>query len=260
MISDILTDRSVLWGLSKNDIKARFASSHLGVMWAFIQPLMTLLVFWFVFQVGFRSAPVSNVPFIIWFAPAYLVWTFFSETLVSGANCLMEYSYLVKKVNFRVSMLPLVKIISAMFVHAGFILFIMFMLFICRVPFAIHNIQVIYYFACTCVLLLGLCWFLAAILPFAKDVNSIVGVVIQIGFWVTPVFWSSEGMAPWVHSVLRFNPMFYICQGYRDCFIDHIWFWEHGDINFIFWTETLVILLGGAYMFHKLRPHFADVL
>lgn len=259
-LNGIWSERKVLWGLSKNDFRARFASSFLGGAWGFIQPLITLLVFWFVFQVGFKSAPVSGVPFIIWLAPAFLIWSFFSDSLMSGTNCLIEYSYLVKKVNFRVSMLPLVKILSAMFIHAAFILFIFFMLAVCRVPYSIYNIQVIYYWFCTCFLLVGLCWLLAAIAPFVKDVVNIVGVFVQIGFWMTPIFWSPDNMSMLVQNILKINPMFYICRGYRDAFIDHIWFWQRGYTNLFFWIITIVCFVAGASLFHKLRPQFADVL
>ena len=258
--SDIFKDRKILWGLAKNDLKSKFASSLLGTVWAFVQPLITLLVMWYVFQVGFKNAPVNDVPFIVWFAPAYLVWSFFSETLTSGTNCLMEYSYLVKKVNFRVSMIPMVKIISSAFVHVGFILFIVVMLILCKVPLSIYNIQVIYYFGATCFFLLGLCWMLAALAPFVKDVVNIVGVLIQIGFWATPIFWSPEGMSQKVQMILKLNPMFYICRGYRDCFIDHIWFWQRGYTNLFFWGVSILCFVVGAYLFKKLRPQFADVL
>ena len=258
--TDIIRERKVLFGLAKNDLKARFASSLLGGVWAFIQPLITLLVLWFVFEAGFKNPPVNNVPCIIWLAPAYLVWAFFSETLVAGTNCLMEYSYLVKKVNFRVSMIPMVKILSSAFIHVGFIAFIFFMLVACGVTITIYAVQVLYYFFCTCFLLLGFCWLLAAIAPFIKDVVNIVGVFVQIGFWVTPIFWSPDGMAEWVEKILQINPMFYICQGYRDCFIDHIWFWERGNINLYFWGISAVCFVLGAFLFRKLRPQFADVL
>lgn len=259
-LTDIIRDRKVLWGLAKNDFKARFASSFLGGAWSFIQPLVTLLVFWFVFEAGFKNAPVNGVPFIVWLTPAHLAWTFFSETLVGGTNCLMEYGYLVKKVNFRVSMLPIVKIISNMFVHAGFILFIFFLLICNHVPLDIHNIQVFYYFACMCIFLLGLCWLLSAIAPFVKDVVNFVNVFIQIGFWMTPIFWSPDNMSAWVQQILKLNPMFYICRGYRDSFIDHIWFWQRGYTNLFFWSVTAIVFVAGAVLFKKLRPQFADVL
>lgn len=259
-LKDIFTDRKVLWTLAKNDFKARFAASFLGGFWAFAQPLITLLVFWFVFQVGFKNPPVSDVPFIVWLTPAYLVWAFFSEALASGTSCMIEYSYLVKKVNFRVSMIPIGKIISSAFIHLGFIVFIFFLLIVYRIPLSVYNIQVLYYFLCTCFLLLGLDWMLSAIMPFAKDVSSIVNIIIQIGFWVTPIFWTPDNMSPAVQNILKINPMFYICRGYRDSFIDHVWFWQRGFTNFLFWLVSVLCFVLGAYLFKKLRPQFADVL
>lgn len=259
-LTDIVRERGVLWKLAKNDFRSRFAASFLGGAWGFIQPLVTLLVMWFVFQVGFKNAPISGVPFIVWLAPAYLSWAFFSEALLSGTNCLIEYSYLVKKVNFRVSMLPLVKIVSSMIVHSAFILFIFFLLACNHVQFSIYNIQVIYYWICTCFLLAGTCWLLSAMAPFVKDVVNIVGVIVQIGFWVTPIFWTPDNMSPFVQSILKINPMFYICRGYRDAFIDHVWFWQRGFTNLFFWGIAILLFVAGAALFHKLRPQFADVL
>ena len=259
-LRDIIKDRRILWTLAKNDFKARFAASFLGGFWAFAQPLVTLLVLWFVFEVGFRNPPISNVPFIVWLTPAYLVWSFFSEALVAGANCIQEYSYLVKKVNFRVSMIPIGKIISSAFIHLGFIIFIFFLLIVYRIPLSIYNLQVFYYFLCAAFLLLGMCWMLSAITPFVKDVSSIVSIFIQIGFWMTPIFWLPDNMSPKVQTLLKINPMFYICRGYRDSFIDHVWFWQRGFTNWEFWFIAVLFFAFGAYLFKKLRPQFADVL
>ncbi|WP_418695020.1 ABC transporter permease, partial [Agathobaculum sp.] len=123
-VKDIIRERKLIFELAKNDFKAKYAGSFLGVVWAFVQPLVTVLVMWFVFEKGFRSKPVDDVPFILWFVPAYIPWIFFSDMLASTTNCLYEYSYLVKKVKFRVSVLPIVKIMSATFVHLFFIVFI----------------------------------------------------------------------------------------------------------------------------------------
>ena len=257
---DIFRERHILWELAKNDLKSRFASSMLGGLWAFVQPLITLLIMWFVFQVGFKNPPVRDVPFIVWLAPAYLSWNFFSETLLSGTSCLMEYSYLVKKVNFRVSLIPVVKIISAAIIHLGFIVIIFILMLINDVPWSIYNLQVIYYFLCICLLLLGLCWMFSALAPFLKDVVNIINVITQMGFWATPIFWDPANMDEWVQVVLKVNPMFYVCRGYRDCFIDHVWFWERNSMTGTFWGVTIVSIVVGAYLFKKLRPEFADVL
>lgn len=257
---DIIKNRRVLWALAQNDFKAKYLTSFLGIIWAFAQPLVTILVFWFVFQVGFKPTPVSGVPFIVWFTPAYLIWAYFTESLGASSNSLKEYSYLVKKVNFRVSMIPLVKIISSSFVHMAFIGLIFFMILFYGIDLSIYNIQVVYYFLCTVVLLVGLGWMLSSIAAFTGDVPNIVNVFIQIGFWMTPIFWSPDSMSPSVQQVLKLNPMFYICRGYRDAFIDHVWFWQRGFTNLYFWAITIGVFFIGAVVFKRLRPHFADVL
>lgn len=257
---DIIKSRKVLWALAINDFKSRFLTSFLGIIWAFVQPLVTILVFWYVFQVGFKSSPINDVPFIVWFAPSYLIWAYFAECLGASTNSLREYGYLVKKVNFRVSMIPLFKIISSSFVHAAFILLIIFMLIYYRIGLSIYNLQAIYYFICTVLLLVGLGWFLSAISAFSGDVANVVNVFIQIGFWMTPIFWSPDTMAPIVQQVLKLNPMFYVCRGYRDAFIDYVWFWQRGYTNLFFWVVTISLFFIGAIVFKKLRPHFADVL
>lgn len=259
---DVVKDRNMLWQLAKNDFKARFAASFLGGMWGIIQPIFSLLVMWFVFEYGLKSGGVKGVPFIVWLAPAQLAWSFFSDGLMSGTNCLIEYNYLVKKVNFRVSMLPIVKVLSAMFVHAALILFIFVILFCNNVSFSIYNIQVLYYWFCTCILLIGLSWLLASLAPFVKDVVNVIGVLMQVGFWITPIFWSVEdkNIPPVALMIIKANPMFYVCRGYRDAFIDHVWFWERGRGNIVFWVITMFVFVYGANLFHKLRPRFADVL
>ena len=78
--------------LAKNDFKARYSATLLGIIWAFVQPLMTVLVFWFVFQMGFKSAPVKNMPYMLWFIVAYVPWIYFSDVLNFGVNSLNDYN------------------------------------------------------------------------------------------------------------------------------------------------------------------------
>ncbi len=260
-VIDIFKSRRTLWTLAKNDFKSRYLTSVFGVVWAFVQPLVTILVFWFVFEIGFRSAPVNDVPFIAWFVPAFLSWNFFSECISASTNSLKEYSYLVKKINFRVSLIPIVKVISSTFVHLAFIGLIIMFVLVYDIGLSIYNLQVIYYFICTVVLLVGLAWLLSAIAVFIGDVANLVNVFIQIGFWLTPIFWSPDTMSPTVLTIFKvINPMYYICRGYRDAFIDHVWFWEYQNTTLYFWGLTLTIFVAGAVIFKKLKPHFADVL
>lgn len=259
-IAGIYKDKKVLLELAKNDFKSKHTNSLLGIVWAFVLPLTIILVLWFVFQVGFRAMPVENVPFVLWYIPAFLSWNFFTDAFSSASGCLSEYYYLVKNMQFRVSVLPIVKIISSSFVHFFFILFIFVLYFAYgRYP-RINNIQVIYYYISLLVYLLGLTWITSALAIFSKDVLNIINLIIQVGFWATPLMWDPSTFPEIVQNVVKINPMYYICNGYREAFCTDIWFWQHPYLTFYFWAFTLVQLVIGAYTFKRLKPQFADMI
>ena len=246
--------------MAKNDFQSRYASSFLGVVWAYVQPLINLLVMWYVFQVGLRSSNVKDVPFIVWFAPASLVWSFFADSLSSTTMCMKEYNYLVCKVNFDIKMIPVIKIMSSCLVHIVFIFFLYFLNSIYKVPFSLYSIQVWYYFICLIVYLVGIGMIVSVVTPFLPDLQSIINVVLQIGFWATPIVWNIDAMSPMVQKLCKLNPVYYIVTGYRDSLIDHIWFWERKGTTLYFWGLTLLILVGGYRLFKKMKKHLADVL
>lgn len=258
--ADLFQDRKVVFELAKNDFKSKYTNSLLGIAWAFALPLTIILVLWFVFQVGFKSSPVDDIPFILWYIPAYLSWNFFSDAFGAGAGCIFDYSYLVKNMQFRVSALPLVKIISSSFVHMFFIGFIFVIYFVYGYYPSIYNIQVIYYYLCTVVLLLGVTWLMSALSVFSRDVLNIISLIVQVGFWATPLIWDPGTMPVMVQNVVKINPMYYVCMGYRESFCGQVWFWHHPWQTLYFWIFALGQLMVGAYVFHKLRPQFADML
>lgn len=259
-VKEVIAERKIVWQLAKNDCKARFASAGLGVIWVFLQPLLNILVLWFVFQIGFKSMPVEDTPFIVWYIPAFLSWNYFSEGVSQAANSLLEYSYLVKKVNFKVSIIPAIKVLSSSIVHAAFILFIVLISLLYGRPLDLYYLQMLYYFLCTFFLLLGLGWLLASVSAFIRDVGNLVAVVLQIGFWATPLFWDPSTLEPFVQKILKLNPMYYICMGYRESVVSRIGFWEHPLLTLYFWIWVIVMFVVGVRLFRKLQPHFDDVL
>lgn len=259
-LKDLVRLRNVIFELAKKDIKNRYLGSYLGIIWAFIQPLITILILWFIFQVGFKTQPVNNFPFVLWLIAAMIPWNFFAECLSSTSNSIQEHSYLVKKIVFRVSILPLVKILSSLFVHLFFILLIFIMYIIYgRYP-TIYTIQVLYYLIATVLLVLGLSWISASLILFIKDIGQIINLLLQFGFWLTPIFWTPAMIPQKFQFFIKLNPVYYITEGYRNSFIYKQWFWEHPWETLYFWSVTLVFWIIGTLVFKRLRPHFADVL
>ncbi len=257
---EVYTERELLITLIKNDLKARYAGSFLGMIWALIQPLLTILVFWLVFELGFRTAPVNNVTFILWFIPAYIPWIYFQDSVVNSTGCLREYSYLVKKMKFKIEILPIVKVFSGLIIHLFFITFMLIIFAVYKYKLPLMTFQLLYYGVALTILLMGLSWLTSAISVFMKDFMQIINIILQLGFFMIPVFWNDADMQPMVLSVLKLNPVYYIVQGYRDSILNGVAFWDRPLLTVYYWLVTFGVFALGTRIFYKSRKHFADLI
>lgn len=264
LLKEIVTRRKLIWDLAKADFKKRFVGSYFGMVWMFVQPLVTVLIYFFIFQLGFKSVPpVPGVPYVLWLVPGIVPWFFYSEALNCITGCIQEYSYLVKKVVFQVEILPVIKLISCLLVH-GFFLLIMLIMALCfgKLPMATW-IQILYYSFAASMLALAFGYLTSAIHVFFKDMAQIVSICLQFGMWLSPIMYQETMFSadyPWIVTVLKLNPFYYIVAGYRDSILTGNWFWERPTLTVYFWVVTLVIGFAGLKVFKRLRPHFSDVL
>ncbi len=260
---ELYASRRLIWKLAKNDFKTKYAGSYLGIIWAFIQPVVTVAVYWFVFGVV-RPGSTKAVPFVLWLIAGLVPWFFFQEALVQSTNALIEYSYLVKKVVFKISVLPIIKIIAALFVHLFFALFTIALYMLYGYFPDLYTLQVVYFSFCVFMLVLALSYATCSVVVFFRDLTQIIGIALQIGVWMTPIMWDFQDMGinpfSFVARILKVNPMYYIVMGYRSALVDKVWFWEHPWQTLYFWAVVLVLFAAGAKLFKKLKVHFADVL
>ncbi len=261
LCKDILQNRRLIINLSKNDFKTKYVASNLGAVWNFVQPVVTVSIYVFVFQYGFKAVPVSNVPYVLWLVAGIIPWFFFSDAVMSGTNALIEYTYLVKKMVFKIDILPMVKVLSNVFVHGFFILIGVCMYITNAVLLDIHIIQVLYYSLCTLVLAIGISYLTSAVVVFFRDLGQIVNIALQFGMWLTPIMWHTDILTSTaLRKIMKLNPMYYITDGYRDAFYNKMWFWDKAGQTMYFWVLVAVIFIIGAVVYKKLEKHFADVL
>jgi len=261
-VYEIYEKRYLIYELVKRDFKARYMGSLFGLFWAILQPLLMNAIMWFVFTYGLKagSGPMG-VPFVCYLFTGMLAWNFFADSLIGSTNVITEYSFLVKKINFRLSILPIVKILSASILSFIFLLIVILILFYNKIYPSFWWSQFLYYMAASMFLALGLSWITSAMNVFLKDIFYIVSIFIQFGFWMTPIFWDITVLPESWRVFVKLNPMAYIVNGYRDSFLYNKPFWQ-GDLFSIiyFWSFTLAALLIGIIVFKRLRPHFADVI
>ena len=260
--AELYQNRKLVLSLAKNDFKTKYAGSYLGIVWAFIQPIVTILVYWFVFSVGLKAGTVSDYPFVLYLVSGIVPWFFVQDALNGGTNALIEYNYLVKKVVFKISILPIVKIISALFVHVFFVAFALLLCACYGYTPSLYTLQIIYYSVCTFLFVLGLVYATSAIVIFFRDLTQIISIFLQVGVWLTPIMWDINMLSshPWLIKLFKLNPMYYVVTGYRDSMLGHVGIWNHASWTIYFWVVTILLFGLGSVIFKRLKPHFADVL
>ena len=259
---ELYQSRHLIWKLAKNDFRKRYAGSSMGALWALAQPVVTVAMYYIVFDklMGGGGRGVEDVPFVLFLTAGLVPWFYFNEALNNGTNALREYDYLVKKVVFKISILPIMKVIAATFIHVFFVAVLLIVAALYGYYPTVYTTQILYYSACLFVFVLALCYATCAVVVFFKDLTQIIGIALQIGIWATPILWNIDS-APgeWV-VILKLNPLVYIVNGYRSAIYERSWFFEDFFSTMYFWIVTVVLFGIGVAVFKRLKPHFADVL
>ncbi|MCI9081552.1 MAG: ABC transporter permease [Lachnospiraceae bacterium] len=268
IIVEVIENRKLVGSLAKNDFKTKFAGSYLGTIWAFVQPVITVFIYWFVFEKAIgataRIRGELPLPYILWLVAGIVPWFFFSDCISAGTAVLTEYHYLVKKVVFNIDILPVVKVFSSIFVHVFFAVFMLMLFVLYGYMPDLYVLQVIYYSLGVLLLALGMSYLTSAVSVFFPDMRQIVNIALQIGIWATPIMWNIDDMKQKIPDavmvILKLNPLYYIVQGYREALIDKRWFFEHPGMTLYFWCFTAAVCILGTTVFKRLKVHFADVL
>lgn len=255
--------RRVLLQLARQDFRNRYTGSLLGFAWTILQPMAMVAVLWLVFTGPIKIPMRQETPFALWLIVGMAAWNFFAEALVLSTCVFHEYSFLVKKVKFRIAMLPMVKILSSLAIHAIFMAIVLAVLLLRGVAPNLFWLQTLYYSFALVALLLAAGWITSSLNVFMRDIGHIVAVLLQFGFWLTPIVWDAAMLGPAYSryaGILKLNPMNYIVCGYRNSLLLRRPFWCDPWDAACFWFVTALLMLAGAIIFRRLKPHFADVL
>lgn len=262
---ELWQNRRLIWKLAKNDFKTRYAGSYLGMVWALAQPVVTILLYWFVFGMLMPSkadvAGQLEVPYVIWLTAGLVPWFYFSEAICNGTNALLEYNYLVKKVVFKISILPIIKVLGATFIHVFFACVMLVIYFCLGFAPSLYLLQLPYYSICLFVFVLALCYSTCAVVVFFRDLNQIINIFLQVFMWATPILWNITMLgSPVLQMVFKLNPIFYVVNGYRSAMFEQTWFWQDFYSTMYFWIVVVVLFGIGGLLFKRLKVHFADVM
>ena len=258
---ELYDKRAVIYSLAKRDFQNAYMGSYLGFAWTFLQPLIFISVINLIFTLGLRGERgAGDMPFVVYLTIGMIAWLYFAENLSSGVRSIKDYSFLIKKIDFRLGILPIIKLLSSAVTHIVMLFCAILVAAINGYMPSIYLLQLTYYMVAMMLLLLGISWLTSSTSIFVKDIANVVSIFVKFGFWLTPIFWNINRVPVEYQWIIKLNPVCYVITGYRDSIVSHIPFWEHQFETLYFWFVTLTFIISGVFVFRKLRPHFAEVI
>jgi len=253
--------RRLIRSMARRDIAARYRGSFGDVLWTVLHPLLLMLTYFFVFGIVLQSrfgADPSRSGFVLYFLAGLLPWLPFSEAAGRAPSLILEHRNFVKKLVFPVETLPVHQALAAM-VSEAFALGVFLVLLAATrgsVPLTIVWLPVL--LIPQLMLTVGLGWFLSALGVFVRDLGQVIGFLLTLGFFLTPICYPESALPATAVGVLDKNPMFILVRAYRAILLEGRApaLWPCVGL----WIAGVVAFLGGHAWFYKLRRSFADVV
>lgn len=263
ILQSIWRNRSLIFDMTRREIKKKYQGTFLGLTWAVISPLLMLSVYTFVFAVVFKSrwgttGEESRIEFAITLFAGLIVFGVFSESLNQAPGLIIGNVNYVKRVIFPLEILSIVSVASVLFntVMSVSVLLLMQLVFQGKVPFTVVFFPVIV--LPLSLLSLGVSWFFSALAVYIRDIGQLLGFFTTILFYTSAVFFPLSALPDIYQKLLKLNPLVLFIEQSRDVLI----YGNSPDwmTSFILLAISSLTACVGYWWFQKTRKGFADVI
>ncbi len=247
--------------LTRRDILGRYRGSFGGVLWTILTPLLLMLTYFFVFGIVLESKfgnDPSRSGYVLYFLAGMLPWLAFSEAVGRAPTLMLEYRNFVKKLVFPVETLPVNLVAAGLVTQAFAVVLFLIGLLIARGSVPVSALWMPVLLVPQILLTLGLCWFLAALGVFVRDLGQLIGFLLTLWFFLTPICYEETKLPAMALPLLGKNPIFILVRAYRFILLDGRapeWaaLWK-------LWAVSAIVFVAGHAWFYKLRKSFADLI
>lgn len=257
----IWSNRSLIRTLVRRDVLSRYTGSFGGAFWTILNPLLLMLTYFFVFGIVMESKfgnDSSRTGFALYFLAGMLPWLAFNEAASRAPFVLLEHRNFIKKLVFPIETLPVNTVVSGLVTECFGILLFLLALVLIRggIPASAAYLPLIV--IPQILLTTGLAWFLAALGVFVRDLGQVIGYLLTVLMFVTPIFYPETALPRFAAGVLRKNPLFVLVHSYRAVLLEA----RPPDWMALGWLalSAALIFVGGHAWFYKLRRSFADLI
>ena len=259
---DLKNNRSLLFHLTRRDITNKFKGSYAGFIWSFLNPLLLLVVYTFVFSVIMKAKwglhNEGNLDFAIVLFAGLIVFNMYAEATNRAANIIYDNKNYVKKVVFPLNILPVIIVNSSFFNGLISYLILLIALLLFKSALSINCFIVILLIIPIYLMTLGVTYFISAISVFIRDVGQVIAIFNMAFMFLSPIFFPMERMPQKFQFIASLNPIAYIVTQVRDTLIFSRGF--NWDGYYIATLASFVIFMIGFLIFSSLKKDFADVI
>jgi len=254
-------NRKLIRSMVRRDILARYRGSFGGALWTFLNPLLLMATYAFVFGVVLKTrfgGDNSGLGYVLYFLAGMLPWLAFSEAVGRSPYVILEYRNFVKKLVFPIETLPANLVISGAVTELVALAIFIIGLLLARHALPVSVLWLPALIVPQLLLTAGLCWFLAALGIFLRDLGQIMGFVLTLWFFLTPICYPESNLPAGAGKLLSMNPVYILVRGYRAIFLEN----RAPDLPSLaaLWVTGAALAVCGYAWFHRLRKSFADVI
>ncbi len=255
-LKELWAYRELLWVLTLRDVKVRYKQTVLGVAWAVIQPVMTMLVFTIFFG-RLAQMPSDGFPYPVFVYAALLPWIFFANAVGNAGNSLLGSANLVSKVYFPRLVIPLASVGAGLIDFAISAVILLLLMLVYGVGWSLNLLAAPLLVLAVVFTALGVGTLLSALIVAYRDFRYVIPFLVQLWLFATPVIYPVSLVPERWQWLLYLNPMAGLIEGFRSVFLGKAF-----DVTAlaISMTVAVVVFLVGAFYFEKVERRFADII
>jgi len=255
------SNRYRLFRLANYELIRQNSGTLLGGLWHFLNPILQILVYWFVFAIGLNAAPPRDgYSYLIWMIVGIIPWFYMSGAMMSATTCIFNYSSIITRMYMPLSIIPVKTVLAELIGHFWAMLVVFAIFLLSGYSLKIQVLYVFYFAFGSFIFLTGYAFFASAVTVLFRDFEKLMSSVIRLLFFISPVVWSPNNLSSRLLFVLRMNPFAYLLEGYRESILYGTSLVAHWKQGVYFWIITIILFCLGAHIHMKFRKQFIDLI
>ncbi|MEZ4722852.1 MAG: ABC transporter permease [Flavobacteriales bacterium] len=258
--SDIGRYRELLWMLAWRDFRIRYAQTAIGLVWAFIQPVLTITILYVIFG-RFAQVDTGGVPHIVYTASGLLGWTYFAYVMQNSGNSIITAQAMVKKIYFPRIIVPLSKALVGLIDLGVNAIVLALLMVVFDVPISVNFYVLPVFILMALMAALGIGIWLSALTIRFRDFQYVVPFMVQLGLYITPTAYPAEfaisKLPQWASFIYFMNPMAGVVEGIRWSILDTQ---APSGLSYVSFIAVPVLFITSLFYFQKIDGKIADLV